>query len=182
MHGALKESAEEREGLTFMQWFKETRQSDLLVVTGEDIAALGGLVLAFAAIGASYVTGDPRYDALGSVGVGALLMIVAVFVFKEVYGLLIGESVSRDLREEIKQFVAQQPEVEKTYNMFAMAMGRKMFIALKVKMANSHAMTGDQIADAVNDVEERIQARFKDAKWVFFEIDRDRPAKLKQAA
>jgi cation diffusion facilitator family transporter len=182
LHGALKESAEERGDRSFVRWFKETRQSDLLVVTGEDIAALGGLFLAFVAVAASYITGDPRYDAAGSIGVGALLMLVAMFVFKEVYGLLIGESVEPELRAEIKQFVVDQPEVEKIYNMFAMAMGRKMFIALKVKLVNSHAITGDDVADITDAVEERIQAQFPAAKWIFFETDRDRPAKIKKAA
>ena len=84
LKGALDAGAEEREGKTFYQWFRETRETELLVVTGEDIAALGGLVCAFLAVGASYVTGNPIYDALGSCAVGVLLMVVAVFVVIEV--------------------------------------------------------------------------------------------------
>jgi cation diffusion facilitator family transporter len=179
LKGALDAGKEEREGKTFYQWFRETRETELLVVTGEDIAALGGLVLAFLAVGASYITGNPIYDALGSCAVGILLMIVAVFVYIEVNGLLVGESVEPGLREEIVQYVTDQPEVEKVYNIIAMAHGSMIWIALKVKLENSDKISGDDVADITDLVEERIQQRFPKAKWVFFETDRDRPKKAK---
>lgn len=179
LKGAMDSSAEEREGKTFYQWFRETRETELLVVTGEDIAALGGLVFAFLAVGASYITGNPIYDALGSCAVGLLLMIVAVFVVIEVFGLLVGESVEPDLRDEIVQYVTDQPEVEKVYNIFAMAHGSKIWLALKVKLENSANITGDDVADITDMVEERIQQKYKQVGWIFFETDRDRPKKSK---
>lgn len=180
LFGALKEVKKERGDMTFLQWWKETRQSELLVVVGEDFAALGGLVFAFMAVALSAITGNPIFDAIGSCAVGILLMLVAYFVMVEVKGLITGESVTPQLRKEIRAFVEAQPEVEKVYNIFAMAEGANMWIALKVELKNDHLITGVKAADIVNEVEERIQKRFPTARHVFFEIDRDRE-KLKAA-
>ena len=84
LHGAMKEIRKISHGKPFLQWFRETRQSELMVVAGEDIAALAGLALAFVAVMLSVVTGNPIWDACGSIAVGVLLMVVAVFITREV--------------------------------------------------------------------------------------------------
>jgi divalent metal cation (Fe/Co/Zn/Cd) transporter len=64
--GAMREVEKIRGGQSLWQWFRHTRKSELVVVVGEDMAALGGLALAFAAIGLTLLTGNPVFDALGS--------------------------------------------------------------------------------------------------------------------
>ena len=87
------------------RWFRETRRSELLVVVGEDIAATLGLSLALLAVGATMLTGNPLYDSLGSLAIGVLLLIVAVFVGIEVKALLVGQSADPALQEEIRRFL-----------------------------------------------------------------------------
>ena len=169
--GALREIARESGGKPFRRWFRETRQSELMVVAGEDIAALLGLALAFAAVAATVATGNPLWDALGSIAIGVVLMIVAVVVMREVKALIVGESVAPELRAEIEAFVAAQPEVERVLNIITLAWGDKVVVAVKARMAGMERISGLAMVDAINAVEARLQERWPAARWVFFEPD-----------
>jgi len=171
LYGALREIRKVAGGLPFLGWFRETRQSELMVVAGEDIAALIGLVLAFGAVAATVVTGNPLYDAFGTLMIGAVLMVIAVAIMIEVKGLIVGESAGPALRAEIETFVAAQPEVEQVLNIITLAWGDKVVIAVKAKMRDMETITGRQMVDNINAVETRIQERFVSAQWVFFEPD-----------
>lgn len=169
--GALKEIRHVSDGQPFLSWFRETRQPELMVVAGEDIAALVGLALAFLAVAATVVTGNPVWDALGTLAIGIVLMAIAIAVMIEVKGLIVGESVAPRLRAEIEAFVAAQPEVEQVLNVITLAWGEKVVIAVKARMRDMDIQTGLQMVDAINAVEERMQRQFLQAQWVFFEPD-----------
>ena len=169
--GALKEIRKIAGRQPFLVWFRETRQSELMVVAGEDIAALLGLTLAFVAVAASAISGNPVWDALGTLAIGIVLMVIAIAVMIEVKGLIVGESAAPRLRAEIENFVAAQPEVEKVFNVITLAWGDKVVIAVKARMRGMEARTGLQMVDAINAVEARMQERFPAAQWVFFEPD-----------
>ncbi|MDZ4255061.1 MAG: cation diffusion facilitator family transporter [Sulfuritalea sp.] len=169
--GALKEIRKIAGRQPFLAWFRETRQSELMVVAGEDIAALLGLALAFVAVTASVVSGNPLWDALGTLAIGIVLMVVAVAVMIEVKGLIVGESAAPQLRAEIEAFVAVQAEVEQVLNVITLAWGDKVVIAVKARMRDMETGSGLQMVEAINAVEARMQARFPSAQWVFFEPD-----------
>ncbi len=167
--GALGALKAERGDKNLLQWARMTRQSELLVVTGEDIAALGGLIIALLGVGLTWLTGNLLFDALGSIGIGVLLMLVAIFILVEIKSMMVGESVSPELRDEIEAFVAAQPEVEKVFRIITLAWGEFMVIAVKAKMKNGYS--ADEMVAAINIVEARMQEKWPSAKWVFFEPD-----------
>ncbi len=169
--GALREIRRESGGKPFLRWFRETRQSELMVVAGEDIAALIGLGLALSAVAATVVTGNPVWDALGTLSIGVVLMLIAFAVMREVKALIVGESVVPELRRDIEAFIASQPEVEQLLNVITLAWGEKIVIAVKARMAGMDRMSGAEMVTAINAVEERIQQRWPAARWVFFEPD-----------
>lgn len=169
--GALREIRKTSNGKPFLRWFRESRESELMVVAGEDIAALAGLVLAFCAVAATVLTGNPLWDALGTLSIGVVLMIIAVAVMIEVKALIIGESASPELRAEIEAFIAAQPEVEAVLNVITLAWGDKTVIAVKARMTDMERINGRQMVDAINAVEARVQERWPVARWVFFEPD-----------
>lgn len=169
--GAMREIRRTSGGKPFLRWFRETRESELMVVAGEDIAALAGLTLAFMAVAATVLSGNPMWDALGTLGVGAVLMVIAVLVMIEVKALIVGESAAPELREAIQRFVAAQPEVAEVLNVITLAWGDKVVIAVKARMADAEAISGALLVDRINAVEARMQAQFPSAKWVFFEPD-----------
>ncbi|MEO8014709.1 MAG: cation diffusion facilitator family transporter [Polaromonas sp.] len=173
LRGALKALAAERGDKSLWRWFRETRQSELLVITGEDIAALAGLALAFVALALTGITGNPVFDAMGSVAVGLLLIGVSVAVTIEVKSLITGESASPEMRTAITEFVASQPEVERIVNLITFQLGDKIAVAVKAKMVPMPS--ADALVAAIDEVEERLQAHFPSLHWSFFEPDAGNP-------
>ena len=169
--GAMREIRKVAGGKAFLRWFRETRESELMVVAGEDIAALAGLTFAFVAVAVALATGNPLWDALGTLCVGVVLMVIAVMVLIEVKGLIVGESASPEQREAIRRFVAAQPEVAEVLNVITLAWGDKTVIAVKARMAQAEAISGAELVERINAVEARMQEAFPTAKWVFFEPD-----------
>ena len=169
--GAMREIRKTGGGKSFVRWFRESRQSELMVVAGEDIAALAGLALAFVAVAATVLTGNPLWDALGTLGVGVVLMLIAIVVMIEVKSLIVGESAAPEVRAEIGAFVAAQPEVERVLNVITLAWGERVVIAVKAKMADADTITGTEMVRRINAVEARMQEKFPAARWVFFEPD-----------
>lgn len=165
--GALREIRKVQGRRSFVRWFRETRQSELMVVAGEDIAALGGLVLAFVAVLAAMATGNALFDALGSIAVGALLVVVAVAIMLEVKGMIVGESAEPALRAEIRRFVEAQPEVGTIVNLITLQWGGELVIAVHAQMAPQ--ASAEALVAAINRVEQAIQSTWPQARWVFFE-------------
>jgi len=167
--GCLREVNKERYGRSIFQWFRNSRSSALLVVFGEDIAALLGLVFALAAIIATYLTGNPMWDAIGTISIGVLLIVVAFFVAVEVKDLLIGQSIEPTELEKMKCFLNQSPEIDKVYNVITMQFGPDAMVAVKARMAP----TGSEIdlIAAINKVESAFRSEFTSVSWLFFEPD-----------
>src|SRR5436190_630102 len=121
--GCLREVNKDRGRQGLWRWFRSSRQSELLVVFAEDIAALGGLSLALAFIAMSMATGNPAWDAAGSICIGVLLVLVAVLVGIEVKALLIGESVEARIVQRMREHIAAHGEVETVYNLLTQQLG-----------------------------------------------------------
>src|SRR4249920_2722485 len=80
LRACLQEVNRTRGAQSLWRWFRDSRDSEMIVVFGEQLAALLGLAAALVAIVLSLVTHDPIYDALGTLAIGVLLIVVAVFV------------------------------------------------------------------------------------------------------
>src|SRR6185369_6050365 len=93
----IKELNKRRGKKAFMQYLKDTTDSDLVVVFGENSAAVLGLAFAIAALGLASATGDGRWDGIGSAAIGLVLVGVAVFLATEVSSLLLGERADPDI-------------------------------------------------------------------------------------
>ena len=167
--GCLREVNKERGDRSLWQWFRETRKSELLVVFGEDSAALVGLSFALLAVLATMITGNPAFDALGSICIGLLLILVALFVGIEVKSLLVGQGVDSRIRQEMIEFLEQRPEVERVFNLLTMQMGDDVMVAVKVRMVE--AATCTEFIDNINRCEQALRARFDQILWLFFEPD-----------
>jgi len=151
------------------EWIKNTRQSELVVVFGEDVAALFGLSFALIAVVMSYVTGNPVYDSIGSIGIGVLLVFVSFFVAAKVKGLLIGQSADEAIRTEIQQFLEVRPEIEKVFNLITLQLGAQIMVAAKAKMAETNSI--EQMIKNINVCEKELKKAFPQMQWVFFEPD-----------
>ena len=169
MHGCLQEVDKARGGRSLWRWFRETRSSELLVIFGEDFAALIGLCLAALAVGITMLTGNLLFDALGTIAIGVLLVIIAIAVAIEVKALLIGQGVEPARRAELLDFLEGRPEVAEVLNLITVQMGPDVMVAVKARMAP--AASDRALIDAINTVERAMKAEFGDVRWSFFEPD-----------
>ena len=159
--GALREIRKVQAGRSFLAWFRETRQSELMVVAGEDIAALGGLVLAFVAVLLAMWTGNPLFDALGSIAVGVLLVIVAIAIIIEIKAMIVGESAEPALRSAIEAHIAARPEVKRVIRIITLQWGAQVVVAVRAEMAP--VASADELIGAINRVEASLQQAFPQA-------------------
>jgi cation diffusion facilitator family transporter len=168
LKGALDAMKEEKGNQSLWQWFKSTHSSELMVVTGEDIAALLGLVIAFVTLGLAVITGNTAFDAFGSILIGLLLIIVAAVVGAEVHSLLIGES-AEDIRANIQTYLEAQPCVVRVLNIWAINHGNSVMVAIKAELKPE--MTVSTAVQEINAMERQIKLTHNRVKWIFFEID-----------
>ncbi|NID06881.1 cation diffusion facilitator family transporter [Luteibacter jiangsuensis] len=169
MHGCMQEVNKAREGRPLWQWFRETRASELLVIFGEDLAALLGLSFALIAVLLTMLTGNLIFDAIGTIAIGVLLIVVAVAVAREVKALLIGQGVEPKQRAAMVAFLEARPEIDHVYNLLTLQMGTDVMVAIKARMAQTP--TARAMVEAINIVEADFKAEFKDVRWSFFEPD-----------
>ena len=169
MRGCMVEVNKARGAQSLWIWFRETRSSELLVIFGEDLAALLGLGVAALAIGATMLTGNLLFDALGTVAIGVLLLVVAVLLAIEVKALLIGQGVEPRRRTELLRFLESRPEIAEVLNLITLQMGPDVMVAVKARM--QPASSDRALIDAINTVEAALKGRFTDIRWSFFEPD-----------
>lgn len=165
--GCLKEIAKLRRGRRFRDWLRHTRNSELVVVLGEDVAALAGLAIAFAFVSLAAATGDTRYDAIGSITIGVVLILVAMFVAMRIRALLIGKSADPMLRQRIDELIAAEPVVEELLDTITLQMGPKILLGAKVRMRSG--LTLDEAVCRINELERHIKEAHPEVGWCFVE-------------
>jgi cation diffusion facilitator family transporter len=170
LKGALDAMQEEKAERSLWQWFKQTHSSELMVVTGEDIAALLGLVIALVTLGLTVLTGNVAFDAVGSMLVGLLLITVAVVVGVEVHSLLIGET-AEDIRSNVQTYLETQPCVLRVLNIWAINHGNSVMVSIKAELKPD--MTVLNAVTEINVMERQIKQTNARVKWIFFEIDNE---------
>jgi cation diffusion facilitator family transporter len=167
--GALRESRADRGGKGLWEWFRSSRQSELIVGVGEDLAALIGLSLALGAVCLSALTGNPFYDAVGTIGIGVLQVLVALVVGVEIKSLLIGESAGDALEAEIRGFLLAHGCVAEVLHLITYQRGPDVMVAMKVRMTQGDPVPA--LLDDINRCERELKARLPTMRWSFFEPD-----------
>ena len=167
--GCLREVNKERGDASLWTWFRESRKSELLVVFAEDVAALGGLTTALAFIGLAFYTGNPMWDAIGSIVIGVILVAVAVLVGIEVKALLIGQSVEASVLVSMRAHLTARSEVEAVYNLITQQLGPGVMVAVKARMRP--VPSAGALVAAINAVERDFRQAFPQVQWLFFEPD-----------
>jgi cation diffusion facilitator family transporter len=168
LRACLHEVHKVRAGRSLWRWFRESRQSELVVILGEDLAALLGLALALLAVLLTVLTGNPAWDALGSMSIGAVLIVVAAGIGVEIKALLIGQSAEHETEARLREFLERQPGVERIFRLVTLQLGTSLMVAVKAKMAPESAA---ELVAAINRAEAATRAEFPEIQWLFFEPD-----------
>ena len=168
-YGAYLEAKKMAGEQPFTSWLKTTRNAEIVVVLGEDFAAMLGLIFAFFALSLVMVTGEPLYDAFGSMVIGVLLIIVAVGLVVRLQGLLVGRSAEPALRQLAESVIAEKQGVARLFNMVTLHMGPKVLLAAKIQLDAN--LTVDEAAHLINAIEDELKANRPEIGWCYIEID-----------
>jgi cation diffusion facilitator family transporter len=170
LYTALKAAKEERGTASLYQFIRHAKSPELPVVLLEDMAALLGLVLAFGGVGLTVLTGDPIWDAIGTLAIGVLLVLVAVILGAETSSLLVGEGATADDTEKIESALGATRGVNSIIHMKTLYLGpEELMVAAKI--AVDVDITGKDIAAIIDDAEARIRAEVPTARVIYLEPD-----------
>jgi cation diffusion facilitator family transporter len=164
------EMNQRRGNKTFFQYLKQTKDSDLVVIFGENSAAVLGLILALVFMLAAYFTNDGRYDAIGSLLIGLVLIGVAIFLSIEVKSLLIGESADPIIEETARQIAIDHPHIKELINCITMQQGPGEVLAC-VKIKCEPQLSALHVSQLINEFEDALRAKCPEVKWLYVEPD-----------
>lgn len=168
-YGAYREAKKMARKESLLQWLRTTRNAEIVVVLGEDLAAILGLVIAFGALSLVLVTSNPVYDALGSILIGVLLIGVALGLAVRLQGLLVGRSATPELREIGAAIIAGKPGVDALFDMVTLHMGPKILLAAKVRIEPTLSIKA--AAELIDAIEHDLKVAMPEIGWCFIEID-----------
>ena len=172
MRACLQEVARARGGRSLWQWFHASRQAELVVIFGEDLAALLGLVLALAAVLLTVATGNPAWDAIGTLAIGALLVVVAVFVAVEVKALLVGQGMDPEREQALRDFLRKRPEIADVISVISLQLGDKVMLSVQARMREERDAA--VLLRQITTVERAVKVEFPEVRWSFFEPEAPR--------
>ncbi|MCH2170133.1 cation diffusion facilitator family transporter [Myxococcota bacterium] len=160
----------EKRGASWWRFVTRSKSPELPVVLLEDLGALLGLLFALVGISLALLTGDPRFDALGSIAIGLLLGAIAVILALETKSLLIGEAVSPDIREIILAAIHENPNVLRVIDLRTQHLGPEQ-ILLGIKVALDPALSLEAIAATIDSIEAVLRERVPAARYIYVEPD-----------
>ncbi|OJX75441.1 MULTISPECIES: cation diffusion facilitator family transporter [unclassified Leifsonia] len=167
---AVHESRPHKKGMSWPQFVRRAKAPELPVVLLEDVAALTGLVFAFIGVGLTVLTGNGIWDAVGTLLIGALLIVVAIILGIETKSLLVGEGASDADAEAIERAVLAGDEVERIIHMKTLYLGPdELMVAAKLALPGEQRLA--DVAAAINTVERRIRDAVPAARVIYIEPD-----------
>ena len=168
---AVKESNHVRQpGTSWWRFIRGTKQPELPVVLLEDVGALVGLFFALGGVLTAHFTDDARWDAVGSISIGILLVVIAIVLAVEMKSLLIGESASADAREAIVTAIESSAHVDQLIHLRTEHIGPdEILVGAKVEYAST--LSADELVAAINATEDAIRAAVPDATVIYLEPD-----------
>ncbi|MCH7232560.1 cation diffusion facilitator family transporter [Glycomyces sp. L485] len=167
---AIKESNHVRGKQSWVKFVRGAKSPELPVILLEDIGALVGLIAALLGVGLAVITGDPIFDALGTMVIGALLVAIAVVLAIEIKSLLIGESATLANIGAIEAAILADGGITDIIHLKTLHIGPdELLVAAKIGVLDSE--TGDEIAAEINAAEERIRGAVPIATAVYLEPD-----------
>ena len=173
LHVAFKEIKElNKDRLPLYRFLRESRHSEILIIFAEDSCAVVGLLIALAGTLLSHFTGNPFYDALSGVLIGVLLCTAALFLAREFYSLLIGESVTEKDLTRIKTSF-NRPEISQLINIKTIHLSpTDILVTTKIDVKDEYEARTPEL---INDIERHILAAFPAYNiYIYIETDKYR--------
>ena len=168
---AIKEANHVKpKSLSWWKFIKTTKQPELAVVLLEDVGAEVGLFVALGGVITAHYTHDARWDAIGSLTIGILLIVIALLLAVEMKGLLMGESALPEQQELIERALQDDPRVRSIVHLRTMHLGPDE-ILLTAKIDFIDTLSVQQLAQAINDAKVRARSVVDATLQIYIESD-----------
>ncbi len=167
---AIVEARPVKKALTWWQFVRRSKSPELPVVLLEDLGALIGLLVALSGVTLAVVTDEPRWDAVGSLTIGILLVAIASILAVEMKSLLLGESADPLAQDKIEAAIASTASVNRLIHMRTQHLGpHELLVAAKVEFQAD--LTAGEIATAIDETERAVRSAVSDATMIYIEPD-----------
>ncbi|MDQ1401354.1 MAG: hypothetical protein QOE07_618 [Acidimicrobiaceae bacterium] len=167
---AVHESKRTKGSESWWTFIRRSKTPELPVVLLEDFGALIGLALALVGIGLAEMTGNARFDALGSVAIAILLASIAITLVVEMKSLLIGESASPADVARICSAMTSSDQVLSVIHLRTEHLGPDELL-VGAKVAFDTSLDVYALARAIDDVEAKIRSAVPEARVIYIEPD-----------
>lgn len=155
------------------RFIRTSRSPELPVVLLEDTGALVGLVFALIGVGLSVLTGDAVWDGIGTVGIGALLGVIAIILMIEMHSLLIGEGATKQEEAAIRAALEQTDHVDRLIHIRTQYLGPdELLVGAKIALAPETDLA--TVAATIDAAEAAVRAAVPAARVIYLEPDLDR--------
>jgi cation diffusion facilitator family transporter len=172
---AIKESNTIRGEASWSAFIRRARAPELPVILLEDFAALVGLILALLGVGLTLLTGNGVWDGVGTIAIGALLVVVAIVLAVETKSLLLGEAATADQVDAIEAAISSEDGVSRLIHMRTLHLGPdELLVAAKIAVPGGDSAR--RVAQVIDATEARIRTAVPIARVIYLEPDIDRGA------
>jgi cation diffusion facilitator family transporter len=152
------------EGDGIFEAIQESKDPPAFIVLLEDSAALIGLLIAFAGVGAADYFDRPEFDGAASIGIGLLLAATAYLLARESKSLLIGEAATPEIERAIRRIVASDPAVNKIARLWTLHLSPDQIVAV---MELDFAPISGQVEDAIERIQSRVRSEVPEVITTF---------------
>lgn len=166
---AIVESRKVKGDASWWSFIRHSRTPELPVVLLEDAGALFGLIFALVGVGMATITGEPVWDAIGTVAIGVLLGVIAIILIIEMKSLLIGEGATDAELDTILDKLATG-KITRVIHVRTQYVGPdELLVAAKIELVPGLDLAG--VAEAINDAEARVREAVPAARLIYLEPD-----------
>ncbi len=166
----IRELNHRRGEVGFFRYLSATKESDLVVVFGENSAAVLGLFFALVALGLAASTGDSRWDGGGSLVIGLVLVGVAIFLAREVHSLLLGEAADSKIEARLREVVATTAGCDGVIHVRSVQQGAGE-VLVAAKLAFAADLRFEEVALRIDEIESKVRETHPEVRYFFLEPD-----------
>ena len=170
---AILETNKVRGKRSVAKFVRDARQPELPVILLEDFGALLGLVFAMFGVSFAVITGDGRWDGMGAMAIGTLLIIIAIILIREMSAMLVGEGALPEEYDAVKAALESAPLVERVIHLRTLHVGPDALL-VGAKIAIRRCDSAQDIAQGIDEAERLLRLAVPSAQYVFLEPDLDR--------
>ena len=155
---------------SYWQFIKTAKQPELPTVLLEDVAAETGLFFALTGVLLAHFTHEPRWDAVGSIAIGVLLVVVAFILGVEMKGMLMGETALPETRIALAKALREHQHIQEVIYLHTEHLGPDVLL-VAAKAIFEPSLSAADVSRSIDEAEAKMREAVPTARFIFIEPD-----------